>query len=152
MSFKPSSKPNKYEGSTTISNTFGNMIRLVTLIILVFVVTVNSDFVYEWTEESDNEGPSDDYELETETESLPYRPEDVDIIEGDVVVNKGPTTVSAVRDKDKLWPNGVVPLKEGSNLPKSHRQALKRAAAYLSEKTCVKFVQYNGQANYVEVQ
>lgn len=85
-----------------------------------------------------------------------------EIIEGDILVTeplrsvlkagKSRTRRDIVSDTVKRWPDGVVPYKLDSSLSKDALKAVRKAIREFHKRTCVKFVPYSNEQDYLEFQ
>ncbi|KOB67471.1 Metalloendopeptidase, partial [Operophtera brumata] len=64
--------------------------------------------------------------------------------EGDMLIPRGPYARNGVREQALLWTNGHIPYEQ--------RDTIMKAIADYHRLTCLRFVPYNGQQDYVAIQ
>ncbi|XP_026488942.1 zinc metalloproteinase nas-7-like [Vanessa tameamea] len=84
------------------------------------------------------------------TESSLMNPEEMGgYAEGDILIPQ--YTRNGVRDQASLWPKGIIPYDIDRRFNQEQRDTIMRAIADYHRLTCLRFVPYKGQADYIAI-
>ncbi|XP_072934624.1 hatching enzyme 1.2-like [Epargyreus clarus] len=86
----------------------------------------------------------------TWTESSLMNPEEMgEYAEGDILMPQ--LTRNGIRDQTSRWPNGIIPYLIDGRFSQEQRELIMRAIADYHRLTCLRFVPYNGQTDYIVI-
>ncbi|KAL4711841.1 hypothetical protein ACJJTC_006010 [Scirpophaga incertulas] len=86
------------------------------------------------------------------TEDSLMNPEEMgSYAEGDILVPR-PLTRNGVRDQTSMWPNGIIPYVIEGYFNQQQRDMIRKAIADYHRLTCLRFVPYSGQKDYLTIQ
>ncbi|XP_077986277.1 uncharacterized protein LOC144440770 [Glandiceps talaboti] len=86
--------------------------------------------------------------LEQNEEMLDEDGDDI-FIEGDIFLGQR-GSANALRDKNKLWPNGVVPYTIVNTFSDYMKSLIQEAFRHYQERTCIRFVERTNEDDYIQ--
>ncbi|KAI8442421.1 hypothetical protein MSG28_005935 [Choristoneura fumiferana] len=89
--------------------------------------------------------------LSTWDESSPMNPEEMgEYAEGDILIPQ--LGRNGMRDESMRWPSGIIPYVIEGRYSQEQHDTIKKAIADYHRLTCLRFVPYNGQKDYISIQ